>query len=175
MAVYLTEMFGISLVLTVVIELVLICILLRGRRAFFGRRDAEEPQTEPAQTGGTDVIEEKRSGAEGAPHAGRKYAGRNVHAEGEEKEATGWRLVVIVNLLTNPPAVLVCWLGGIFLPSIPQLLIQILAEIAVVAAEAWVYREYADYFGWKIKSPVRLSLVANGCSWMLGWFGMRLL
>lgn len=63
-------------------------------------------------------------------------------------------LVVLVNVLTNPAAVLLCWLG------IPQLPV----ELAVVLAEALIYRDPA----WKIPHPVLLAVVCNVISWGTG-------
>ena len=63
-------------------------------------------------------------------------------------------LVILVNVLTNPAAVLLCWLG------IPQLPV----EIAVVLTEALVYKDPA----WKISHPVLLAMVCNVISWGTG-------
>lgn len=61
-------------------------------------------------------------------------------------------LAVLVNILTNPAAVL------LHLWGIPQLPI----ELAVVALEAFVYRRFG------IRRPLPLSLTANTISWTLG-------
>ncbi len=48
-------------------------------------------------------------------------------------------LTVLVNLLTNPPAVLVCWLGRLWMPPGLQLYLQLAVEALVVAVEGGVY------------------------------------
>lgn len=63
-------------------------------------------------------------------------------------------LVILVNVLTNPAAVLACWLGA------PQLLVELL----VVATEALVYRCFSE----EVRHPVWLAVAANGISWILG-------
>lgn len=63
-------------------------------------------------------------------------------------------LVILVNVLTNPVAVLLCWLG------IPQLPV----ELTVVLTEALVYKAPA----WKIPHPVLFAIVCNTASWGTG-------
>lgn len=77
-------------------------------------------------------------------------------------------LAVLVNLLTNPPTVLFCWLGSLYLPDMPQVLIQILTETAVVFTEAYIYISFAKKPEWKISHPLGLAFFANICSWLLG-------
>lgn len=67
-------------------------------------------------------------------------------------------LMCLVNLLTNPAAVLVCYLGA---PQLP-------VEIAVVALEALVYLWFSRDEKWKIPRPVLLAVAANGISWSGG-------
>lgn len=76
-------------------------------------------------------------------------------------------LVVLVNVLTNPPAVLICWLGRIYLPW-AQIPLQIMVEGAVVAAEAYIYHSFGNKSFWNVEHPVMLSATANLCSWLLG-------
>ena len=59
---------------------------------------------------------------------------------------------LLVNLLTNPAAVLLHLFG------IPQLPI----ELAVVVTEWFVYRQF------RVKKPLALSVCANAWSWGLG-------
>lgn len=100
---YLLEMFGISLILTLVLELPLAFLLgIRG-----------------------------------------KY---------------GFALVVLVNILTNPAAVLLCRLG---MPQLP-------VELGVVLAEVAVYYGFSRERGWKIPHPVWTSVVCNVVSWITG-------
>lgn len=67
------------------------------------------------------------------------------------------RLLILVNLLTNPAAV---WLHSFW--RVPQLSI----EIAVVIIEYYVYRLFRTEAA--IAHPLALSLTANGISWGLG-------
>lgn len=67
-------------------------------------------------------------------------------------------LVVLVNVLTNPAAVLLNWLG---LPQLP-------IELAVFLIEAWIYCRFAKDERWIIPHPVLLSALANGISWGFG-------
>ena len=68
-------------------------------------------------------------------------------------------LVALVNLLTNPAAVLLHWLG---VPQIP-------IELGVILLEGTVYFWFSCDDGWKISHPMRLSVVANAASWLLGF------
>ena len=77
-------------------------------------------------------------------------------------------LTVLVNLLTNPPAVLVCWLGRLWMPPGLQLYLQLAVEALVVAVEGGVYGSFGRKPGWKIKRPMLFALAANGTSWLLG-------
>ena len=77
-------------------------------------------------------------------------------------------LTVLVNLLTNPPAVLVCWLGRLWMPPGPQLYLQVAVEAMEVAVEGGVYGSFGGKPGWKIKRPMLFALAANGTSWLLG-------
>ncbi len=67
-------------------------------------------------------------------------------------------LAALVNLLTNPAAVMLYLLG---MPQIP-------IELAVVVAEAMVYRSFARERKWNIPNPWCLSLVCNSISWITG-------
>lgn len=73
----------------------------------------------------------------------------------------GWKylaLTVLVNVLTNPPAVMFHWLG---VPQVP-------IEIVVFLVEAGIYAWFSKDEKWLIRKPVLLSLTANGISWTLG-------
>ncbi|MDE7282300.1 MAG: hypothetical protein K2N85_01720, partial [Lachnospiraceae bacterium] len=39
-------------------------------------------------------------------------------------------LVVLVNVLTNPPAVLICWIAGLYLGNLSAMIVQLLTEVA---------------------------------------------
>lgn len=67
-------------------------------------------------------------------------------------------LMVLVNILTNPAAVFICWLGGL----------EPLVELLVVIVEAAVYKWFSDGERWKIAHPLLLSVSANGFSWITG-------
>lgn len=67
-------------------------------------------------------------------------------------------LVLLINVLTNPEAVLLHWLG------IPQLPI----EVAVWVAEAVLYRWFSKDERWNIPHPVSLALCCNVFSYLMG-------
>lgn len=69
-------------------------------------------------------------------------------------------LVFLVNVLTNPAAVLLHWLG---IPQIP-------IEIAVIFAEAAIYSWFSGDDRWDIPKPVRFAVTANCISWGIGFF-----
>lgn len=77
-------------------------------------------------------------------------------------------LVVLVNVLTNPSAVLCNWLCRLYLPYYNRVPVQLVIEAAVVIVEAFVYSCFARDGKRQIKRPVLLALTANGCSWLLG-------
>lgn len=77
-------------------------------------------------------------------------------------------LVILVNVLTNPPAVLLCWLGRMYLQEAAYLPVQLVVEIAVVAVEALVYDSFSKKEQWQIGHPVMLSVIANLCAWLSG-------
>lgn len=130
MRIYLTEMFAVSLLLTIVTELAVVHILL-----WLPERQLKRRKSLYARTA---------------------------------------LLATLVNILTNPPAVLLCWLGRMYLSSALHFPAQIAVEAVVVAAEAYVYSCFAVKPEWGIKRPVLLSCAANGCSWLLGMIIMAL-
>ena len=67
-------------------------------------------------------------------------------------------LVVLVNILTNPAAVMLHWLG---MPQIP-------IEILVMLAEAAVYWLFSRDESWNIRYPVWMSVICNAVSWTGG-------
>ena len=77
-------------------------------------------------------------------------------------------IVLLVNILTNPAAVLLHWLG----------IGQIPLEAAVVLVEALIYVWFSKDEKWDIPRPVLLALVSNGISWGTGlliqWIGGRI-
>lgn len=76
-------------------------------------------------------------------------------------------LVVLINVATNPAAVLLYWLYRVVFANI-SFLVQIMIEILVVAVEAYIYRSFAGDKRFQIKKPVLLAIVANGLSWGIG-------
>ncbi len=143
MKTYLVKMFGISLGLTVVVELIV---------AFVVRFCARHVGKAGCKTGDAESLALQNQ------QPGLVWGSKRHMA----------LLVVLVNVLTNPAAVLLCWLGRMFLPSFFYFPVEILVEIAVVAVEAWIYRSFKDKPGWQIGWPILLSVVTNGCSWILG-------
>ncbi len=112
MGIYLLQMFGISLVLTLLIEwLVAFLWGMRGKKAFL--------------------------------------------------------LVTLVNIVTNPLAVLTYWLYRVYCAD-TSLTVQIVIEIVVVVAEALIYRSFAKEENYRIKWPIALAIVANVLSWGMG-------
>lgn len=154
MEVYLAKMFGISLALTMVVELPVAFVLRWGMKHAGKKRW----KTEMASNGG---------------RRGRGMPGATASAEEKAGLALGSKrhlalLVVLVNLLTNPPAVLLCWLGRMYLPLFLTIPVQLLVELAVVAVEAWIYCSFMEKPGWQTGRPVLLAVVANVCSWTIG-------
>lgn len=76
-------------------------------------------------------------------------------------------LVTLVNIVTNPAAVLTYWLYRVYFAD-TSMVVQIGIEILVVTVEALIYRSFARGEGWKIKWPVALAIVANAVSWGAG-------
>lgn len=125
---YLIEMFGVSLLLTIVVELAVVFLVSRVRFPLFGQRQGK-----------------------------------------------GIALVVLVNVLTNPPAVLLCFLGRLYMPLVSELSVQLAVEIVVVAVEACIYHSFAKEPQWQIKRPILLAVIANMCSWLLGVVSLGLM
>lgn len=73
-------------------------------------------------------------------------------------------LLVLVNFLTNPAAVLVNWLG---IPQIP-------IEFVVVLVECLVYFLFSRDRKWQITHPVMLAVVSNAVSWTIGILSQRI-
>lgn len=77
-------------------------------------------------------------------------------------------LVVLVNVFTNPPAVLCNWLCRLYLPDYHRAAVQLAIEAVVITVEALIYSGFARDERWRIRKPVLFSLTANGCSWLAG-------
>lgn len=78
-----------------------------------------------------------------------------------------WLLITLVNIVTNPLAVLSYWLYRIYVAG-PSIAVQVVIEIIVVLAEALIYRSFAKEEGWQLKNPVLLAVVSNIISWGVG-------
>ncbi len=72
-------------------------------------------------------------------------------------------LVTLVNVVTNPPVVLIYSLLRRVTP-IPGIWIALPLELAAVAAEALMYKRFAE----NVKRPLLFSLSANALSYGLG-------
>lgn len=72
-------------------------------------------------------------------------------------------LVVLVNIITNPPVVLLHYLLS-QKTQLPQVLIVLVLEIAAVMVEGLYYKRYAK----KINRPFLFSVGANAFSFLTG-------
>ena len=68
------------------------------------------------------------------------------------------KLMALVNILTNPAAVLLCWLG----------ISELIVEIGVIAAECLIYYWFSKDEQWRLSHPVLLGVVLNVLSWTAG-------
>ena len=76
-------------------------------------------------------------------------------------------LLVMVNILTNPQAVYLAYLGKTIF-SVHELLIEVPIEIGVVLLEVAIYIWFSKDENWKIKRPILLGILANIFSWTIG-------
>ena len=81
-------------------------------------------------------------------------------------------LVTLVNIVTNPAAVLTYWLYGIYLGRALSA-VQLVIEIVVVTVEALIYRSFAKEESFGIKRPVWFAILANGLSWGIIFLGNK--
>ena len=75
------------------------------------------------------------------------------------------RLVVLVNLLTNPATVYFSYLGRLFGGVRIGLFVMAVAELFAFWAEGYCYQHYLD---WIKKNGYLLSLLLNGASFCVG-------
>ncbi|MCI9336980.1 MAG: hypothetical protein HFH93_05470 [Lachnospiraceae bacterium] len=141
MRIYLIKMFGISLGFTLAVELTAACLL----RGCMKRRERKKTKLTPC--------------GNGAGGTGKAVFGSAGHMV---------LLVVLVNILTNPLAVLLCWIARMRLTPVLSFPAELLVEAAVVVAEACVYRSFMEKPGWQTGRPLLLSAVTNVCSWTAG-------
>lgn len=78
-----------------------------------------------------------------------------------------WLPVILVNVLTNPVAVWLCFLSKLYLSKGAARWTEYLLEIIIVIVEYLIYRSLAKS-GWSCRRPFLLSLMANGVSWLTG-------
>lgn len=76
-------------------------------------------------------------------------------------------LLLLVNLLTNPMAVYLAFVGE-YLTDLPDVLIQLPIEVLVVLVEVGIYIWFSKDENWTIKKPVLLGILANMFSWSIG-------
>ncbi len=112
MAYYLIEMFGVSLLLTLVIELAVAGVL----KIAFGK---------------------------------------------------DWLPVILVNFLTNPAIVFLCWVWRMHVSGRNRFWIQLPLEGLVILVEYGIYKSMVKS-GWNCRCPLKLSVIANAVSWSLG-------
>jgi len=68
------------------------------------------------------------------------------------------KLMALVNILTNPAAVMLCWLG----------MGQVLVEFGVIAVECLVYYRFSKDKRWNLTHPVLMGVLLNFLSWTVG-------
>jgi hypothetical protein len=74
-----------------------------------------------------------------------------------------WLLLVLVNIMTNPPVVLTFWLVVLFTDWNARIL-QIPLELLAVLVEGYFYKKYGQDF----KRPYLFALAANAFSFAVG-------
>lgn len=194
---YLLTMFGGSLALTVAAELAAVLVYLavaavregpagEATQAVPGREKEDslrktarnrEKRVLPGKTAAGS--REKKGYPDGATESRdeRDSPERTTGSRDEEaflERAAGSRaarillLSVLVNILTNPAAVFICWLGRMYLPLWLKWPLELAVETLVVAVEGYVYFSFREKPLWRIERPLLLSAWANGCSWLLG-------
>ena len=75
-------------------------------------------------------------------------------------------LVFLVNVLTNPAAVFLCWCARSYLKE-GYLIAELFAEVLVVETEGLIYRAF-QIKGRRIRRPFLLSLILNALSYLTG-------
>lgn len=154
---YLLTMFGGSLALTVAVEQAAVLLYFAAASGSRSRSGDGEPAA--SGRGEKGSFSRAAGSREGPDSSGRAAAGRAARI---------LLLSVLVNVLTNPAAVLVCWLGRIYLPMWFKWPLELAVEALVVAVEGYVYFSFRKKPLWRTEHPILLSAWANGCSWLLG-------
>lgn len=83
------------------------------------------------------------------------------------REKKYFLLFLLVNVVTNPVAVLSYWLYRVYWVG-TSMTVQIVIEVIVVLAEAWIYSMFAKEKEWRIPRPILLAIIANAASWGSG-------
>lgn len=80
------------------------------------------------------------------------------------------RIILLVNLMTNPLAVILPVTAGIFFGRPANIVAIIVLELFAVFSEALVYRHFFQSEGKSLQKlpPLALSLILNFCSWSIG-------
>lgn len=76
-------------------------------------------------------------------------------------------LLVLVNILTNPFAVYLAYVGKTF-SNLPEMLIQLPIEVVVVFVEVGIYVWFSKDENWVVKRPILLGVLTNVFSWAIG-------
>lgn len=76
-------------------------------------------------------------------------------------------LLVLINILTNPMAVYLAYVGSLLF-GLSEILIQLPIEIVVILVEAGIYTWFSKDENWIIKKPILLGILANIFSWTIG-------
>lgn len=113
---------------------------------------------------------QRKRRAYGADGSGRSRAAGEPSGQAERRKRCLRLLLltVLVNVLTNPAAVLTCWLGRVYLAPGLWLPLEMAVEVAAVAVEGCVYLSFGGKQGWRIEHPIGLAVAANAVSWLLG-------
>lgn len=77
-------------------------------------------------------------------------------------------LVGVVNLLTNPAAVFLIWLGRCYFHPYIAKMWEIIVEILVIIIEATLYCIFIKKKAWKISKPICFTIFVNMFSWFMG-------
>lgn len=83
------------------------------------------------------------------------------------KSKKEYRLVVLVNILTNPVAVFLAWICNNYLGNNSYFIAQCVIEAVVIVVEAKIYLGFVKE-GWKIKKPIPFAIIVNMISWLSG-------
>lgn len=83
------------------------------------------------------------------------------------REKKSLLVVLLVNILTNPPAVLICFLTSVFLSAKLYYPVQLAVEVLVVLTEGAVYYAFQKTDG-LYRRPFLQALILNAVSYGIG-------